>query len=232
MLGAIFANAVRHQLIEANPAKGARKIAGKRRSDRLTLDELRRLGEVIRVGNENPTAVAAIRLIALTGLRRNEALGLRPSSIIAAGGLDLPATKTGPARRPIGRAALESIAAQIQKSGSRDWIFPADRGDGHFIGLPKSLARLCKAAKLRSVTAHTLRHTFASIAAEIGFSELTIAGLLGHAAGSVTAGYVHLDSALVSAADRVSATIADALDGKEGAKVIPLRAETGSRSDG
>ena len=70
---------------------------------------------------------------------------------------------------------------------------------------------------------HTLRHSFASIAADLGYSELVIAGLLGHSAGSVTSGYVHLDSALVSAADRVSTTIAAALAGKETAVVIPLR---------
>ena len=69
------------------------------------------------------------------------------------------------------------------RTGSPDWVFPADRGDGHFIGLPKVLARMCRAAGLKPITPHVLRHTFACVAAEIGFSELTIAGLLGHAAG-------------------------------------------------
>ena len=102
-------------------------------------------------------------------------------------------------------------------------MFPADRGDGHFIGLPKVLTRLCERARLPKTNIHALRHTFASVAAELGYSELTIAGLLGHAAGSVTAGYVHLDSALVAAADRVSAAIARALDGEADADVIPLK---------
>lgn len=51
-------------------------------------------------------------------------------------------------------------------------------GDGHFVGLPKVLARVCKLAKLKGVTP-------------------PIAGLLGHTAGSATSGYVHLDLALV-----------------------------------
>src|SRR6185437_13544631 len=100
------------------------------------------------------------------------------------------------------------------------WVFPAERGDGHYVGIPKVLARVTARAKLKGVTPHSLRHTFASIAGDLGFSELTIAGLLGHAAGSVTSGYVHLDTALVAAADRVSAVIAEALDGKPTAKVI------------
>ena len=60
---------------------------------------------------------------------------------------------------------------------------------------------------------HVLRHTFASVAGDLGFSELTIAGLLGHSARGVTQGYVHLDTALVVAADRVSAEIAQLLNG-------------------
>ena len=54
-----------------------------------------------------------------------------------------------------------------------------------------------------------LRHSFAAAAAEMGFSELTIAGLLGHSVPGITARYAHVpDSALVTAADRVAARIA------------------------
>jgi integrase len=161
----------------------------------------------------------------LTGFRRNEALALRPEWLIEAGAINFPDTKAGPQIRPIGRSAVTLLKRQIARARSSAWIFPAERGDGHFVGLPKVLARLCQAAKLHKLTIHTLRHGFASIAGDLGFSELVIAGLLGHSAGSVTSGYVHLDAALITAADRVSAAIADALDGKAGAKVIPLRAE-------
>jgi site-specific recombinase XerD len=75
------------------------------------------------------------------------------------------------------------------------------------------LDRVCAEAKLKDVTPHVLRHTFASVAGDLGFSELTIAGLLGHSARGITQGYVHLDTALVVAADRDSARIAELLDG-------------------
>jgi integrase len=58
-----------------------------------------------------------------------------------------------------------------------------------------------------------LRHTFASVAGDLGFSELTIAGLLGHSARGVTQNYVHLETALIVAANRVSMEIAIMLDG-------------------
>src|SRR5262249_16941597 len=88
------------------------------------------------------------------------------------------------------------------------------------------LRRLRARAGLKDVTVHTLRHSFAAMAAELGFSELTIAGLLGHSVPGVTARYAHVpDSALVVAADRVSTRIAAALDGEgEGAEGVSLRA--------
>ena len=60
------------------------------------------------------------------------------------------------------------------------YLFAADWGDGHFIGVVRVLDRVCTQAKLKDVTPHVLRHTFASVAGDLGFSELTIAGLLGH----------------------------------------------------
>ena len=77
---------------------------------------------------------------------------------------------------------------------------------------------------LCDVTSHTLRHTFASVAGELGFSELTIAGLLGHSARGVTQGYVHLDTALIVAANQVAAAIAQLLDDE--AAAVQRREET------
>ena len=85
-------------------------------------------------------------------------------------------------------------------------------------------------AELEDVTVHVLRHSFAATAAEMGFSELTIAGLLGHSVPGVTARYAHVpDAALVAAADRVATRIASALDGKAEAEVVPLRRETSTQ---
>src|SRR5207344_3583609 len=104
------------------------------------------------------------------------------------------------------------------------WVFPASHGDGHLVGLPKILRRICSKAGLNAVTVHVLRHYFAATAAEMGFSELSIAGLLGHSVPGVTARYAHVpDSALVAAAGRVSARIGAALDGRGEAEVVSLQ---------
>lgn len=107
---------------------------------------------------------------------------------------------------------MDCIEAQPTQANS-PFVFPADWGDGHFIGVVRVLDRICRKAQLQDVTPHVLRHTFASVAGDLSFSELTIAGLLGHSARGVTQSYVHLDTALVVAADRVSMEIAIMLDG-------------------
>jgi len=219
MLSAIFEHAIRAGLITNNPARGVRKAKGKKVTRRLSMEEYRALGEALRTADESPTALDAIRLLALTGLRRTEALALRPEWLREAGGIAFPDTKSYEQLRPIGKPAVQLIKA---RSGGK-WVFPSERGDGHFVGLPRVLARVCKAAKLKGVSLHILRHSFASTAADLGFSELVIGAVLGHRSTSVTGGYVHLDAALVVAADRTAAVIASALDGIESGVVVPLR---------
>ena len=231
MLNAILEHAARQGVIPENYTRGARKLAGKRRTVRLTLDQIRKLGAAMRGDTENVTGLAAIRLMLLTGFRRQEVLGIQPAWILDAGGVSFPDTKSGAQVRPIGGAALATLKAQREKVGRKArWIFPADRGEGHFIGVVKVLDRLCQRADLTGVTPHVLRHTFASVAGELGYSELTIAGLLGHSAKGVTAGYVHLDHALVAAADRVSGVIAAALDGTAGAEVVAIDSRRGEHA--
>jgi integrase len=54
------------------------------------------------------------------------------------------------------------------------------------------------------VTPHVLRHSLASLAADLGHADSTIAGLIGHKQQSMTSRYLHLDKALVSAANIVA----------------------------
>src|SRR3546814_8441687 len=92
-----------------------------------------------------------------------------------------------------------------------------------FVAADGVLGRICHGLGWTDVTAHTLRHTFGSIAGELGYSELTIAAMLGHAAGSVTGRYVHIDEAVRSATERVSREIAMLLDGDQLDVTTPTR---------
>lgn len=160
----------------------------------------------------------------LTGFRRMEALGLEQHWVSKKEHcVRFPDTKSGAQIRVLGDAAVECIEARPAAADS-PFVFPADLGDGHFVGVVRVLDRLCKKAKLCDVTPHTLRQTFASVAGDLGFSELTIAGLLGHSARGVTQGYVHLDTALIVAANEVAAAIAQLLDDE--AVAVQCRKET------
>jgi len=229
MLATILQYAVNPlHLIKENPARGMKKPADGKQRRFLTLDEIAKLGAIMHGPegtDENPVALAVIRLLLLTGLRRMEALALPRAWVDAqARCIRFGATKSGAQLRAIGAPAVRLLETLLTQAGSR-WVFPGERPDGHFIGLPKVLTRICAKAGLEGVTVHVLRHSFAATAAGMGYSELTIAGLLGHSVPGVTARYAHVpDAALVSAADRIAAQIAAALDGiTEGGNVVPMR---------
>lgn len=220
-LRALLGHAARLNIVGKNPAVGARQLAVKRRQRRLSDDELQHLGQVMRslaTAGEHPTGLAAIRMMLLSGFRRMEVLGLERSWVSRRDHcVRFPDTKSGAQIRALGDAAISCVEAVPGRKGS-PFAFPADWGDGHFVGVVRVLDRVCAKAGLKGVTPHVLRHTFASVAGDLGFSELTIAGLLGHSARGVTQGYVHLDAALVVAADRVSAEIEKMIDGRGAAK--------------
>lgn len=225
-LHAIFEHAVRLGKIENNPGKGVRRLASTPRDRRLSRAEIAKLGKAMRAAEaagEHPTGLAAIRLLLLTGFRRLEGLGLRRDWLDAEeAAVRFPDTKSGAQLRVMGRPAVELLLAQ-RRTAKSPFFFPADWGEGHFIGVVRVLDRVCALVGLADVTPHTLRHTFASVAGDLGFSELTIAALLGHASRGVTQRYVHIDEALRLAADKVAGEIATILDGAGAARTADRR---------
>ena len=106
----------------------------------------------------------------------------------------------------------------IQKAG---WVFPACIGKGHYDGLPHVFSHLKDKRDENGelyikpdLTIHALRHSFASLAADMGYSDFTIAGLLGHSLHTTTSIYTHaIDKSLILAADAISLKIEKALSG-------------------
>jgi integrase len=214
MLHTILEQATRLHLISRNPAKGVRKVSTDNKIERrLSMGEITALGKAIRQADEeSPVALAAIRLMLLTGFRRMEVLTLERAWIDPeAPCVRFPTTKSGAQLRAIGQPALKLLVSQAPGQNESPYVFPAEVGDSHFVGVVRVLQRLCLDAKLKDVTPHVLRHTFASVAGDMGFSELTIAGLLGHTGRGVTQRYIHLDKALLLAADKVAEEIELAL---------------------
>ena len=103
-------------------------------------------------------------------------------------------------------------------------MFPATRGEGDLImsGFKKLWKRIAKLGELPpDVTPHVLRHSFASLAADLGYSEPVIAALVGHQGRSMTSRYVHsADAVLLAAADEVADRSAELMG--EGKAVRPV----------
>ena len=73
-------------------------------------------------------------------------------------------------------------------------------------GFKKFWKRIAKLGGLPpDVTPHVLRHSFASLAADLGYSEPVIAALIGYQGRSTTSRYLHsADGVLLAAADAVA----------------------------
>jgi len=226
LLGGILSFAVSEGVISVNPARGIKRPADERREVRLSTDEYKLLGQVLsdaETRGENPAAILAIKLLALTGCRRGEIERLRWSELDLTGRcLRLANSKEGRSIRPLGQAAIELIS---DLPTEREFVL-SERSTGRpFSGLPKAWRRIMAETQLANLTPHGLRHAYASVASDLGYAEPTIAALLGHATRTMTGRYIHhLDAALIAAADIVSDHIAAALDRRSTvADVVPLR---------
>jgi integrase len=158
--------------------------------------------------------VAIIRQLALTGCRRNEIISLRWNDVdLENSCLRLSESKEGASTRPIGIAVVEFLEEHRQTQ-TEIYAFPGSRTAGPFGGFPNQWKRIFADSPLDDITAHILQHSFASVANDLGFTESTVAALIGHATGSVTSKYIHtLDTALIMAADTISGYIQGLLDG-------------------
>lgn len=232
LLGAIFSFAVHRGLRLDNPAHGIRTHKSRKLERFLSSVELARLGEAVAIAEEkgeNPSALAAIRLLALTGCRRGEVLSLRWQDVDFEGHcLRLPQSKTGAKVIPIGAAALQLLGSLPRLVGNK-YVLPGARRGGHFTGLPKVWSRVRDRAGLADVRIHDLRHSFASVGAAGGDSLLIIGRLLGHTQAATTQRYSHLsDDPLKAAADRIAGQIASAMQGapKEAVEIVSLAKRT------
>lgn len=221
MLGTVLERAVRDGILPKNPVRGIARPKDQERKPAFSFETVTALGKAMReaeADGENVTGLRAVRFLLLSGCRRMEALGLQWGTIDRQNRcLRFKDTKSGAQIRPLGRAALDHLAVFQSDDAKPDaYVFPGASKQGHFIGLPRVWARLCKRAEIADVSIHGLRHWYASAATAMGYSELVIAGLLGHRVKGVTARYATApDSALLAAADAVAGRIAASLDGNE-----------------
>ena len=219
LLGGTLTYAVEAGIIDINPAHGIRKPKDNVRNRRLTEAEYRTLGDILRNAARNATyqmTVDIIRQIALTGCRRTEMITLRwVEADTDASCLRLVDSKEGASTRPIGLPVVEYLEGR-RADAIGTYVFPGQGDDNAFGSFPNHWEKIFDDTQLADITPHVLRHSFASIANDLGFTEVTIAALVGHSKASVTSKYIHtLDTALIMSADTISGYIDGLLDGVE-----------------
>ena len=207
LLGAVFTYAIRRRMREDNPVRGVVRPADGRRERRLSESEYALFGECLRRAEATdiwPAACVMARFLAATGWRSGEAAALQWDAVdLDRRTATLPTSKTGRSMRPLSIAACELLRSVPRTS---DLVFPASRGTGKMNGFRKVWNRIGKLADLPTdITPHVLRHSFASLASDLGYSEITIGTLIGHKGQSITSRYVHsADSVLLAAADAIA----------------------------
>lgn len=218
LLGGILTYAVDQGIIPTSPAQGVKLPADNVRDRRVTAHEFSAIGKALsgpEAEVDTPQAITGAWLLALTGCRVGEIASLRWDEVDEDGGcFRLKDSKSGPSVRPVGREAFDVLRKAMRVSGN-PYVLPALRKTGHYNGLEGAWVRFMKRAELEGVTPHTMRHSFASVAGDLGYAESTIAAMIGHAGGTVTSKYVHrLDSVLVAAANKVTGEIYRQMTGK------------------
>ena len=211
----------------ANPCRSIEKFRERPHERFLSEGELRRLGRVLEAaagggGGASPAAVAAIRLLVLTGCRRSEILGLRWEQVdLEAGELRLPDSKTGARLVPLSPAAAEVIA-ELPRIPGNPWVIAGRKTGAPLRNLQYPWEILRARAGLEDVRIHDLRHSFASRALALGESLSMIGELLGHRRVRTTARYAHLalDSVKTSAS-RVAGSIESDLLAGGGPAPVP-----------
>ena len=191
----------------SNPCRHVKRYKEHKRERFLSPEETERLGQILREAEEEmPSAVAAFRLLLLTGCRMSEIRDLR-WEYVKDDCIELPDAKTGGRVVPLGPEARAVLSA-IPRDEDNPWVIAGRLPGSHLTDLQRPWRRIRKQAGLEGVRIHDLRHSFASRALALGESLTMIGKLLGHTQVQTTARYAHLArDSIQTAAARITESI-------------------------
>lgn len=207
----------------SNPCRHVERFPENKRKRFLSADEMARLGKALAEAEapadgtaESPMAIAALRLLMLTGARLSEILTLEWEHVdLERGVLHLPDSKTGD--RPVFlNAPAQEVLKKLPRIEGNPHVIPGKIARTHLTigGIEHCWWRVRERAALSDVRIHDLRHSYASVAVANGTSLPIIGALLGHSKAETTQRYAHLSNdPLRAAAETVGASIAAALNG-------------------
>ncbi len=226
LLSKMFNLAVkRWQWLSVNPVLGLQRNQESKRERYLANGELQRLTEALAV-HEDKQAADIVRMLLLCGARRGEVFAMRWENLnLTDGTWTKPASTTKQKKShsvPLSAPARQ-LLAELSKNAepNAEYVFPG-RWGGHRTEIRRAWRDLCRAANIKGLRVHDIRHSYASQLVSSGFGLPVIGALLGHSQPATTARYAHLfDEVTRQATERVGAVIAG--NGKPSAEIVPHR---------
>ena len=213
----ILNHAVACDHITSNPARSVKPNPRKKLTRFLSSKELHRLHGVLdhhenseRISAAQRMQIDIIRLLMLTGSRKNEILRLQKREVFG-NTLHLRDSKTGP--RTVFLNAQARAIIDRRMTGDSAFVFPSPHDPGRPLDDGLQLWYVIrKEAGIEDVRLHDLRHTYASHAVMQGTPLPVVAKLLGHSKTTMTLRYAHTgDQETEAAAERIGGVISGLL---------------------
>ncbi len=204
-LSAIFNHAVRYYGLKSNPASIAGNMGTEERNEMnfWTVEEYRKFADSMM---DKPLSFYAFEMLYWCGIREGELLALTPAdfdfraetvtiskSYQRLHGEDVVTSpKTKKSNRTIKMPKflceeMQEFIGMFYSAGENDRLFPISKSYLHH-----EMDRGAKAAGVKRIRIHDLRHSHVSLLIEMGFTALAIADRLGHESIDVTYRYAHL----------------------------------------
>ena len=221
LISQIFNHAIKHGVMERNPARDIRRNKKQKRTRFLSHQEIEHLHKTMDAYVEaNPSPLCRmqrdiVRLLLLTGCRRGEVFNLRWDEVKGSM-LRIQDSKTGPRAVYLNVQAIQIIDRQrlMRPENNSSFVFPSPVNPEKPIRRIDSFWYFIRAeAGFNDVRLHDLRHSFASHAVMRGVPLPMVSRLLGHSRLSMTMRYAHVSDELVeAAAETVGSIFAGYLD--------------------
>lgn len=204
-LSAILNHAVRHYGLHSNPASKVGNMGTEERKEMKfwTKEEYKKFSDEMM---DKPVSFYAFEVLYWCGIREGELLALTPSdfdfdkgtlrinkSYQRLHGEDVITTpKTKKSNRTIKMPdflceEMQDYLGMLYDVGKNDRIFNISK---HYLG--REMERGSKAAGVKRIRIHDLRHSHISLLIDMGFSAVAIADRVGHESIEITYRYAHL----------------------------------------
>ena len=178
--------------LNSNPCRHIERYKEEGRQIYLSMEQIEKIGHVIKQMEQTESifVLSAIKLLLFTGRRTGEILTLKWDYIdFENSKMNLPDTKTGAKSFFFSPTVKQILLNLPNKEG---FVFKSVLKYKRVTTVRHIWKKICKLAKIENVRVHDLRHTYASLAVQNGYSLPIISKMLGHADIKTTQRYAHL----------------------------------------